>query len=48
MNLGVGIALGAAAGTILFAITGEAFWIAIGPSIGIVFALIFDEDDDED
>ncbi len=49
--LGVGIALGAGIGTVLFAITGEAFWIAVGPSFGVMIGLLMGEirgEDDED
>lgn len=32
---GVGVALGAAFGTVLLALTGEAYWIAIGAGVGV-------------
>lgn len=36
LTLGVAIALGAVLGTVVFAFTGEAIWIAIGPALGVV------------
>jgi len=36
VTLGVAIALGAGLGTVVFAVTGEAVWIGIGPALGVV------------
>ncbi|MCO4747845.1 MAG: hypothetical protein KC912_23820 [Proteobacteria bacterium] len=36
-GLAQGIAWGSMAGVVLFSITGEALWIAIGTSLGLVF-----------
>lgn len=33
--VGIGAALGTSAGTVIFAISGAAFWIAIGAGIGV-------------
>lgn len=38
LNVGLGAAFGAAAGTVVFAITNNPIWIAIGPAIGVAFA----------
>ncbi|WP_340540285.1 hypothetical protein [Nocardioides sp. GXZ039] len=48
MNLGVAIALGAAAGTVMFVITRQAYWIAIGAGLGVALGAAFGESDDED
>ncbi len=37
IGIAVGISLGSGFGTIMFAVTGEAFWIAIGSGIGVAF-----------
>jgi hypothetical protein len=41
MSIGLAAAYGAAAGTVVFAITGNPIWIAIGPAIGVAFAAMF-------
>lgn len=40
-NVGTGAALGIALGTVVFAITGDAFWIAVGPAFGVAVAAAF-------
>lgn len=41
MNAGFGAGFGVALGTVVFAITGEAFWIAIGPAFGVALGAAF-------
>lgn len=36
VNLGLAIVAGAALGTLVFAITGDVMWVAIGPSLGVL------------
>jgi uncharacterized membrane protein YczE len=36
VTLGIAIAFGVGLGTVVFAFTGEAIWIAIGPALGVV------------
>ncbi|MFS0883816.1 hypothetical protein [Aeromicrobium sp. 179-A 4D2 NHS] len=47
MSPGLGIALGTVAGTVLFAVTGEVLWVALGPSLGLLVATLFGVDDEE-
>jgi len=41
LNAGLGAAFGVAAGTAVFAITDDVFWIAIGPAFGVAAAVVF-------
>lgn len=47
VSVGLAAAYGAAAGTLVFAITGNPFWIAMGPAIGGVIAAVFNEKESE-
>jgi len=39
-GLGIGVAIGVGAGAVISAVTGEAFWIAIGPAMGVAVAAV--------
>jgi hypothetical protein len=41
MSIAHGIWIGSGIGTVIFAITGEAWWIAMGAAFGIVFGAVF-------
>ena len=47
VSVGLAAAYGAAAGTLVFAMTGNPFWIAMGPAIGGVIAAVFNEKESE-
>ena len=40
-QIGLGIAIGAGIGTVLFAITDNPLWIALGPGLGVAFGSAF-------
>ena len=41
LNVGTGVGIGIGIGTVVFAVTGEPFWIAIGPALGAALGAVF-------
>lgn len=41
VHMGLAIVWGAGVGTVLFALTGDVLWVAIGPSLGVLAAAVW-------
>ena len=48
MNIGVWIALGILVGVVIMAVTGDAFWIAVGAGVGIALGAAMTSKKSED